>query len=66
MYDDLHRYGAAGSWKFPAAPAPPSLAQRTDSYDKDPDTVSMYDDLHRYSKPGAGEFAQKNNVDSFD
>tara|TARA_B110000305_G_C18883138_1_gene378510 strand:+ start:115 stop:444 length:330 start_codon:yes stop_codon:yes gene_type:complete len=71
MYDDLHRYGVAGSLKFPveekkAAPkaaakeAPKKLMQinKSDSYDKDPDTTSMYDDLHAYVKAGSGAFAQ--------
>jgi hypothetical protein len=50
MYDDLHRYSKPGAGEF-------AQKNKADSYDKDPDTVSMYDDLHRYSKPGAGEFA---------
>ena len=68
MYDDLHTYGAPGSLKFPkeakkeapkAAEAPKKLMQinKADTYDRDPDTVSMYDDLHTYVKPGSGAFA---------
>lgn len=71
MYDDLHTYGTPGWAKFPKeakkeAPkkeAPKKLMQinRGDTYDRDPDTVSMYDDLHTYVKPGSGAFAQKND-----
>jgi hypothetical protein len=77
MYDDLHTYGPPGSWKFPkekkakaAAAAAPAAKKalmqvwRQDTYDKDPDTVSMYDDLHTYVKPGTGAFAQK--LDTYD
>jgi hypothetical protein len=37
---------------------------RQDTYDKDPDTVSMYDDLHTYRKVGTAAFAQK--ADTYD
>ena len=73
MYDDLHTYGQPGWAKFPKeapkkeAPkkeAPKKLMQvnRRDTYDRDPDTVSMYDDLHTYVKPGSGAFAQKSDT----
>jgi hypothetical protein len=35
---------------------------RKDTYDKDPDTVSMYDDLHTYQKVGTAAFAQKSDT----
>jgi len=72
MYDDLHTYGPPGSWKFPQEAKKPAakeeakkeakkaLVQKTDTYDKDPDTVSMYDDLHTYVKPGT--YAQKSDT----
>jgi hypothetical protein len=41
-----------------------SLAEKSDTYDKDADTVSMYDDLHTYRKVGSSAFAQKR--DTFD
>jgi len=57
MYDDLHTYVKAGSGAF---------AQKSDTYDKDPDTTSMYDDLHTYVKAGSGAFMQKPKRDTFD
>ena len=54
MYDDLHTYVKPGSGAF---------AQKRDTYDKDPDTVSMYDDLHTYVKAGSSAFAQRGNVE---
>ena len=62
MYDDQHLYGTVGSWNFPVeaikdvtAPVNKEEAKKAlmqmykqDTYDKDPDTVSMYDDLHTY------------------
>ena len=57
MYDDLHTYVKPGTSAF-------AQRQNRDTYDKDPDTVSMYDDLHTYVKPGSSAFAQK--MDNYD
>lgn len=57
MYDDLHTYQKPGSAAF-------AQKSHADTYDKDPDTVSMYDDLHTYQKPGSAAFAQK--MDNYD